>query len=189
LPNTEFCITEEKIDKIVFSYNELGVDVTKENVEQLYNVFKNLTTNIKGQYLAHITRVVENYFRDMTENPLFFIKYTPYSHNEKKTKCGAAFYPGRRFVIFYQPDLPEKELRVRLAHELGHLFLLAIREHKKLDKRLPVYEGTTEPLSSVFGIFTISDKNHFYKNALDSDRNHDNWDAILMDFLALSKSD
>jgi hypothetical protein len=144
-------------------------------------------TNIKGQYLAHITRVMENYFREMTGNPLFFIKYTPYTYSDKKTSCGAAFYPGRRFVIFYPPDLPERELRVRLAHELGHLFLLASLENNKHDKRLPVYEGTTEPLSSVFGIFTISDKNHFYVNVLESERNHESWDSILEDFLALSR--
>jgi len=185
--NTEFDITPEKINKIVDSYNALGINITKNNVEKFYSEFQKLTTNIKGQYLAHITRVMENYFRETTSNPLFFIKYTPYSYNEKKTKCGAAFYPGRRFVIFYQPDLPEKELRVRLAHELGHLFLLAVIEQNKKDKRLPVYEGTTEPLSSVFGIFTISDKNQFYANVLESKRNHENWDSILNDFLSLSQ--
>ncbi|MCL2209041.1 MAG: hypothetical protein FWC19_03215 [Treponema sp.] len=186
MPNIEFDITEEKIDRIVSSYNAIGVDISKENVKHIYDVFIKLTTNIKGQYLAHITRVIKNYFRDVTQNPLFIIKYTPYLCSEKKLKCGAAFYPGRRFVIFYQPDLPEKELRVRLAHELGHLFLLAVIEQKKYDKRLPVYEGTTEPLSSVFGIFTISDKNHFYANVHESDRNHKNWNAILDDFLALA---
>jgi len=187
LTNIEFNITEEKINKIVSSYNSQGINITKDSINQIHEVFKKLTTNIKGQYLAHITRVMENYFRETTKNPLFFIKYTPYSYNDRKTKCGAAFYPGRRFVIFYQPELPEKELRVRLAHELGHLFILAVKEQNKLDKRLPVYEGTTEPLSSVFGIFTISDKNHFYANVLQSDRNHKNWDSILSDFLALTK--
>jgi hypothetical protein len=187
LPTTEFDITPEKIDKIVSSYNDLGVNITRDNVEQVYDHFEKLTANIKGQYLAHITRVMENYFREVTQNPLFFIRYTPYSYNESKTQCGAAFYPGRRFVIFYQPDLPEKELRVQLAHELGHLFLLALKEHNKKDKRLPIYEGTTEPLSSIFGIFTISDKNSFYANVLESGRNHKDWDSILQDFISLVK--
>jgi hypothetical protein len=185
LPNTEFDITTEKIEKIISSYNALGIDITKDNVEQVYGYFGKLTANIKGQYLAHITRAMENFFREATQNPFFFIKYTPYSYNDKKTQCGAVFYPGRRFVIFYQPDLPERELRVRLAHELGHLFLLALKEQNKKDKRLPVYEGTTEPMSSVFGIFTISDKNSFYANVLESGRNHNNWDSILQDFLKL----
>ncbi|MDR2953196.1 MAG: hypothetical protein LBU82_08145 [Treponema sp.] len=187
MASVEFDITSEKIDKIVSSYNAQGISITRDNIEQVHDEFKKLTTNIKGQYLAHITRVMENYFREMTDNPLFFIKYTPYKSSERKTSCGAVFYPGRRFVIFYPSELPEKDLRVRLAHELGHLFLLASLENKKIDKRIPVYEGTTEPLSSVFGIFTISDKNHFYANALESDRNHGNWDAILDDFLALTK--
>ena len=183
--NTEFNITAEKIDKIVSSYNALGIDIKKENVEQVHAEFNKLTANIKGQYLAHITRVLENYFREITQNPLFVIRYTPYLQDGNKTKCGAAFYPGRRFVIFYQPDLPEKELRVRLAHELGHLFFIASKEHIKKDKRLPVYEGTVEPLSSIFGIFTISDKNSFYANVLQSGRNHKDWESILQDFLAL----
>ena len=187
MPNTEFCITDDKIDRIVSSFNDLGVSITRDTVEQVYAVFRSFAANIKGQYLAHITRVVENFFREMTQNPLFCIKYTPYSHNEKKTKCGAAFYSNRRFVIFYQADMPEKELRVRLAHELGHLFILAVKEHYTLDKRIAVFENATEPLSSIFGIFTISDKNHFYANALESERNHKDSDSILSDFLALSQ--
>ena len=183
--NTEFDITSEKIEKIVSSFNSLGIDITRDNVEQVYTEFEKLTDNIKGQYLAHITRVMEAYFREITKNPLFVIRYTPYLQKENKTKCGAAFYPGRRFVIFYQPDLPEKELRVRLAHELGHLFFIALKEQAKKDKRLPVYEGTVEPLSSIFGVFTISDKNSFYANVLQSDRNHKNWESILQDFITL----
>ena len=44
---------------------------------------------------------------------------------------------------------------------------------------------TVEPLSSIFGIFTISDKNSFYANVLQSGRNHKDWESILNDFLAL----
>ena len=186
MPNMEFVITPQKIDEIVSSYNTQGISIKRENIEQIYAEFNKITTNIKGQYLAHITRVMENYFREKTGNPLFIIKYTPYSDCEDKTDCGAAFYPGRRFVIFYPPLMPEKDLRVRLAHELGHLFLLASVELNKNDKRLPIYEGTTEPLSSVFGIFTISDKNDFYANVREAGRNHESWDAILKDFLSLS---
>ena len=98
MPNSEFVITPEKIDRVVSSYNNnnLGISITRDNVEQMLD------------------------------------------------------------------------------------------ENKKNDKRLPVYEGTTEPLSSIFGIFTISDKNHFYVNALESERNHENWESILEDFLALT---
>jgi hypothetical protein len=49
----------------------------------------------------------------------------------------------------------------------------------------PKLERTTEPLSSVFGLFTISDKNHFYENLVSSGRNHHNWQDILDDFKKL----
>jgi hypothetical protein len=188
MPTAEFRITPEKINAIGASYRSKGITITQANVEQLHREFIQLTTSIKGQYLAHITRVMENYFREMTGNPLFIIKYTPYADHTRRGGCAAAFHPGRRFVIFYPPDMPERDLRVRLAHELGHLFLLASLEGKKKDKRLPVYEGTTEPLSSIFGIFTISDKNDFYANARESGRNHEKWEDILKDFLDLSDS-
>jgi hypothetical protein len=55
-----------------------------------------------------------------------------------------------------------------------------------LQRGLSSRKEITEPLSSVFGIFTISDKNDFYANAHESGRNHENWEAILKDFLALS---
>jgi hypothetical protein len=185
LSNSEFLITPEKIDKIVKAYEVHGIALRKDTVERIHREFSKLTRTIKGQYLAHITRVMENYFRKETGNPLFIIKYTPYIPQDDKTECSAAFYPGRRFVIFYPSNMLERELRVRLAHELGHLFLLASLENKKSDLNVPTYKGTTEPLSSIFGIFTISDKNHFYANAHESGRNHKSWDAVLEDFLSL----
>jgi hypothetical protein len=77
MPNTEFVITPQKIDEIVASYTTHGISLKRENVEQIYAEFNKIITNIKGQYLAHITRVMENYFREKTGNPLFIIKYTP----------------------------------------------------------------------------------------------------------------
>jgi len=187
LVTTEFDITAEKIDIIVASCNALGIAVTRDHVKFLYDQFEMLAETVKEQYLAHIVRAMEIHFRKKTGNPYFIIKYEPYSHNENKTQCAAALYPGRRFVIHYLPDLPEKELRVHLAHELGHLFLLALNEHAQKDKRLNFYSGTTEPLSSILGIFIISHKNGFYANAFESGRNHKDWNSVLQDFLVFIK--
>jgi Zn-dependent peptidase ImmA (M78 family) len=36
----------------------------------------------------------------------------------------AQYYRNRCFAIYYHPNIDEKQLRVLLAHELGHLFLI-----------------------------------------------------------------
>jgi hypothetical protein len=114
---------------------------------------------------------------------------------DKKAAIAAAFgikqesvdvyYRGQRFIIHYKRDLNDKEVRVHIAHELGHLFLIACLDSKMLDKRAPLLEKT-EPLSSIFGIFTVSEKNDFYYNVITSGRAHDNWGAILDDFRTLN---
>ena len=59
---------------------------------------------------------------------------------------------------------------MHIAHELGHLFLIALKDLSEKDKRRDIYEGTTEPLSSILGVFTISEKNDFYRNINESQR-------------------
>jgi hypothetical protein len=82
--------------------------------------------------------------------------------------------------------MPEKELRVYLAYELGHLFIIAIvnneasNPRKRLDKDID-----TEPLSSIFGIFTMAGKNDFYRNIKGSALNHSSGDEMIRSFLSL----
>jgi hypothetical protein len=87
-------------------------------------------------------------------------------------------------VIYFNPKLPERTIRALIAHELGHLFLQAMYDIAD-GKYVSKYASTTEPLSSVFGVFTISDKNKCYQRVACSDRNHPSWQAILDDFLKL----
>jgi Zn-dependent peptidase ImmA (M78 family) len=76
--------------------------------------------------------------------------------------------------------------RINIAHELGHLYLLARYYAETGKENDPNLERTTEPLSSIFGLFTISDKNHFYENLASSGRNHTEWQSILEDFKNLN---
>ncbi|GHU48930.1 hypothetical protein FACS1894200_06840 [Spirochaetia bacterium] len=179
MSNVDFVIDDKKKDIIADAFN-----VKRESVDSVYQLFLEIAGCIKYQYLAHIMRAMEVYFRDKTRNPLFVIICKPYGKQVKnQMDCSANYYTGRRFVIFYNPAIDDRKRRVYIAHELGHLFLIAMRDIATKDKRKDVYEGTTEPLSSIFGIFTISDKNDFYKNIDDCEINHANWKAVLDDFL------
>jgi hypothetical protein len=83
--------------------------------------------------------------------------------------------------------MDEKQLRACLAHELGHLFIIELLNEGKTDGSKPFDETKlTEPLSSVFGIFTIMDKNRFYQEeALNF--NHHSWEEIVQAFVHLQK--
>jgi hypothetical protein len=80
----------------------------------------------------------------------------------------------------------EKELRVYLAHELGHLFILAIVNNNKSPRDRIPDDADIEPLSSIFGILTMANKNHFYRNIGGNTLlNHPTWTEMETAFLTL----
>ncbi|MDR0635861.1 MAG: hypothetical protein LBF87_02130 [Treponema sp.] len=178
----EFVIDNEKKKRIAKAF-----EVRLDTVAVLHKMYSDLASNIKYQYLAHIMRSMEVYFREKMEYRLFIISCEPYKQPiDGQKPCFAHYYQGQSFVIFYDKSLDERALRVHIAHELGHLFLIALKDISEKDKRQNVYEGTTEPLSSILGIFAISEKNDFYRNISESQRDHKDWTAILNDFVNLA---
>ena len=177
----KFVITNERLDIIA---NEFGI--RKDSVEKLFREFEGLRVQIKDHYLAHISRVLEKYFKEKTGNREFFIECKPFRINAPGQRGAISFYHRfKRFSIKYDSTLPERERRINIAHELGHLYLLARHYAETGEEYNPKLEKTTEPLSSLFGLFIISDKNHFYDTLSSSGRNHNNWQEILDDFKKL----
>jgi hypothetical protein len=180
LDNSEFTVDEAKLNRIAAVFS-----LKRQSVAALHQEYQKLARNMGGQYLAHIIRSMEIYIREKSGKPLFVINCAPFRIIVKGQKDACSHYhKDKRFVIYFNPNLSERDIRVLVAHELGHLFLQAMYDIVD-GKYVPRYESTTEPLSSIFGIFTISDKNEFYRQAADSSRNHSNWEAILEDFLKL----
>jgi len=63
--------------------------------------------------------------------------------------------------------------------------LIELANEKKNDGEPLLDEKVlTEPLSSIFGIFTITDKNDFYKD-YSRKLNHNSWKDIVEDFALL----
>ncbi|MDR1218443.1 MAG: hypothetical protein LBK73_02410 [Treponema sp.] len=172
----EFKITPERKREIAKAFQ---TDI--ENVDLLEKVYGAL--DITNQYLAHIIRSMESYLRIITGNQLFRIVCEP---SLGGLDIGSAQYFYKKFfVVHFNPAMPEKELRVYLAHELGHLFIIAIaNDARDPRKRLPS-DTDTEPLSSIFGIFTMAGKNDFYRNIKNSSLNHSSWDEMTGSFLSL----
>jgi len=183
--NDEFKIDNAKIERISSAFN-----IEKRLVESLYSAYRDFSTSLQGQFLAHAMRGIECYFRKKMKNNRFIVICEPYKKFSPGQKQASSYYYHPRsavrsydkqnssFIINYNKDLPERELRDYISHEIGHLFWLAISDIKDLD-----IGDRTEPLSSIFGIFTMSEKNDFYTNYDISLRNHTNWQELLDYFL------
>lgn len=177
MPNFE--ITDEIISKIAEQYN-----VGKQTVEQMNEIHKKFALDMKLQYLAHIIRTMEEQLRYVSGNEFFRIVCSPVQKNYTEFKeygiARSHYFKNRYFTIYYHPETDERELRLLLAHELGHLFLVelanSIIPEKQFDEKTSM-----EPLATIWGIFTIFDKNEFYHNKTIPYR-HASSEAILNDF-------
>jgi hypothetical protein len=177
--SNKFLINEERLNIIADTF---GIDLN--SVKLLHKEFTSIEGKIKLQRLAHITRVLEADMKKRANNPNFFIEYIPY---KVRTPNMRGSMSNRRwpnnFTIYYDDTLPEKTIRVNISHELGHLYLAArytiTPDATKADR---LGTETTEPLSTIFGIFVVSNKNNFYDNLDAFAHKHDDWDSILNDF-------
>jgi hypothetical protein len=176
-----------KVDDEKIAYISQQFSVSEKRVRDIYAFFNHVITNEKYQYLAHIIRTMEAYIREKTGNPMFQINCKPLGLSAKEFHIGCAqYFPGKFFTVFFPPQMNEKQLRVCLAHELGHLFIIEMLNNGKgSDEESPLSQDfQTEPVSSIFGVFTILDKNHFYQE-YEKPFNHKLWEDIVKDFVFL----
>ena len=178
---SEFDITDDKIKAISQQFG-----VKEGTVRLVHNIFSKAISGVKNQYLAHLIRCMESYIRQETKNPFFQINCFPLDSKSPILNVGCAqYYPKMFFSIFFHPGMEEKQLRVCLAHELGHLFMIELVNGSKSEgESLLDEKALTEPLSSIFGVFTIMDKNASY-NDRRRRLSHNSWGDIVKDFIQL----
>jgi hypothetical protein len=191
----EFKIDAVKLDEISNKFS-----ISRESVALLNKAYNNFSLYLGGQYLAHVMRGIECYFRKQMKNARFIVICEPYKKGEfhpRQKQASALYFPPKTvirsnnkqsssFIINYNADLPEKELRDYIAHEIGHLFWVATID--MIRREIPINQNgdiTTEPLSSIFGVFTMSEKHDFYANFNNSGINHNNWNELFDHFLRI----
>jgi Zn-dependent peptidase ImmA (M78 family) len=187
MANDEFKIDDAKIEKI-----SKGFQVSKEIVEILHKAYRIFSPYFQGQYLAHAMRGIECYVRNKTKDNRFIVICEPYKEGEfypKQKQAVCYYYPSKTvirsydkqansFIINYNRDLPEKERRDYIGHEIGHLFLITLLKDKTETHFGPFTENE-EAISSIFGIFAMSEKNDFYANYDTAARNHKDWQELF----------
>lgn len=171
----KYKIDDEKIATIARTF---GTD--RETVKKMNALYKGISDGMKNQYLAHVIRTVEEKVRKEIDNPLFQIKCIPVDKSSTLTGFGSAQYFEKNcYLIYYHPNLDDKQLRILIAHELGHL-VVEVLVKKSEDPN----NDCSEPLSSILGILTILDKNDFYQCRAPHYQ-HSSWQDIIKDFSLL----
>ena len=153
------------LDKELSKHIQEQLKVTPELIERARKFFlsvkENETHGFEEQYLAHIQRSLEGIIREKIGNPFFKISLRKLPEDDPGFKVGTAKYVKNRFfTVYYHPQMDKKQLRVCLAHELGHLYIAALQGKDKSD----LENFSSEPRSTLFGIFCILDKDDFYAN-------------------------
>lgn len=167
-----YAMDNQKAKYIAETFN-----LNEESVMKLFQRYEELNVMNKKQYLAHIMRSLKQYIRDHCKAPFFRITCRESSSNPELKGTGCASYKkGQSFTVLYDSQLEPKQARIVIAHELGHLFWIVLSDTE--------YEDSHEPLSSIFDIFTILDKNDFYMEKT-APFQHDSWQSIVSDFRQL----
>lgn len=168
----KFDFADEEIKTIS---NRFGIK--KESIDALIVDYQKLIQDIPYQYLAHIIRTMETYVRKNVKDAQFFritCEPTPESNEALKGLAGATYHERYSFDIVYDKEMKDKDKRVCIAHELGHLFLVIMQNTE--------YDAKHEPLSSIYGLLTMIHKLHHKKNNGDS---YNSAEALINAFLLL----
>ena len=142
-----------------YTVEKLGIE--RKLFEEIRTFFQRVKDHaefgFEQQYLSHLIRTLECHMRNQLGHPFFNIVLQKLPDDDPCLDVGTVKYsPRRHFVIFYHPRMDKKQLRVCLAHELGHLFVAALLNKEKIG------ELSTKPVSTLLGIFCILDKDDFY---------------------------
>ena len=170
-------------DKLPFIAESLGVDKTQ--VDEFFSLFKEFYKTVGLQHLAHVIRAMELLIREKDNNPLFRIEWKPMPKSET-TKIAVSLRWRNKYGIVVPHELVNEhdlvKLRVHVAHELGHLFYITCYPKNNGDRAL------SQKMANVFGVFTMLERNEFYKEKSPK-MCHDTWPDVISDFMQLDSKE
>jgi hypothetical protein len=192
----EFIIDDVKLKEIIEKFQ-----IDKVNFKKIHDAYLDFSLYLKKQYLAHVMRGIECYIREHMNDRRFFVVCEPYNELSPGIKpASSAYYTPKpsnrseyhcRFVINYDKKLidegNEKILRDYISHEIGHLLLRKLKKEPWEHFNTSNAGSFDEKCSSIFGIFTMSEKNYFYDNCKSLVKNHNNWQELFEHFQKITQ--
>lgn len=160
-----------------------SLNLNKKYINYIINDFNNiLQPVIEKNYLSHLISAIENIINDKIKEKLklriekeeeeskikellrlieakyfrlFPILLKPFPNVTKKNALSFDIKTGGA-IILYNNTLEDKQKRLLIAHELGHLYIKYVSD-KNTKKEL-------EKIVTAFSILAILDKDDFYRN-------------------------
>jgi Zn-dependent peptidase ImmA (M78 family) len=136
----------------------MGDIAVAEEAKQLAKKFGQVR---KTNFLAHSIREIEMEIFYLHNINYFII--TRISEHVPKSRCHFAIQGCTIFLPLGANDMDIKEVRLRLAHELGHI-VGNIEKLKDLAKTQEIYSPEEEIFASVFAYQLLWEKSESYKN-------------------------
>jgi len=161
----DFGITKEQIKKYESIYTKEVIPViTRHYLSHLVITIEELINAKKKQaFLAEIKKHTANNIGDYTAIErainrkmirMFSIILAPVESGKLKARTHF-IGGGTGALITYWKELPEDQIRILIAHELGHVAIKYLFD----DARLAPNDG----LATLFGYIALQDRNKFYK--------------------------
>ncbi|MDR2552705.1 MAG: ImmA/IrrE family metallo-endopeptidase [Treponema sp.] len=145
------------------------------NVRQIYNEYNEKINSLMAkQYLGHSIRAMEQFVYAEKGKRSFHVRCMDLPGCRVPVYIDFISY----FLVCYPPDLNEMEVRMAIAHELGHLFFNTKERQNAYD------EGTKEKLeavANVFGYFLLMGRNTFYSGKEDPFQNSA-WQTTMAEY-------
>ena len=147
---------EFKITKDKFSLIAKKLKVKEDELQKFLPSFDKFYKIVGLQHLAHLMRAMELYVREATGNPVFRIVWCEMT--DQKVTSAVSFEWEDKYGIVIPADLENdlRQLRIYVAHELGHLFF-SIQRPENDDKK------THQDMANIFGVFAMLERNDFYQ--------------------------
>jgi hypothetical protein len=149
-------MSDFKITKDKFSLIAKKLQVKKTELQKFLPSFNKFYKIVSLQHLAHLMRAMELYVREVTGCPAFRIVWCKMS--ARKVTSAVSFEWKDKYGIVVPAGLEKnlRDLRVYVAHELGHLFY-SIQHPENDDIK------SHQDMANIFGVFAMLERNDFYK--------------------------
>jgi hypothetical protein len=152
-------------------YNKLSSEFkTSKDVIEFYEKYYHevILVNVRKMYLSHLTTSIEeiinnklkhenkklladsNSIESAVKNARRFSIILIPGNTKGKAKTYSCEYGA---AVYYNPNIDDKDLRILVAHELGHI----------VNKHIFGSEADNDNTANVFAFFAVNGKSEFYK--------------------------
>lgn len=165
-------------DKLPFIARKLRVK--EDELKKFLPSFKEFYKVVRLQHLAHLMRAMELYVQEKTNNQTFKIVWCKMS--DKNVTSAVSLKWNDKYGIVTPAKLNNdddddlRQLRVYVAHELGHLFFSTQHPEESKNDKL------NQDMANIFGVFAMLERNEFYDKKVTKIR-HNSWEDVVRDFV------